>query len=94
MIEQITTSYVGSSDSESESDPFAAGGGGGVTGGEDPFADLRGKMMGLDESESIVGAFNSPAARPSWSSDRDQTRLWHESNYYKHRGRIGGSCFK
>ncbi|PAW69612.1 MAG: hypothetical protein B9S38_09440 [Verrucomicrobiia bacterium Tous-C4TDCM] len=86
MIEQITTSYVGSSDSESESDPFAAGGGGGVTGGEDPFADLRGKMMGLDESESIVGAFNSPAARPSWSSDRDQTRLWHESNYYKHRG--------
>ena len=27
-----------------------------------------------------------PAARPSWSSDRDQTRLWHESNYYKHRG--------
>jgi hypothetical protein len=25
-------------------------------------------------------------ARPSWSSDRDQTRLWFESNYYKHRG--------
>ena len=30
-----------------------------------------------------------PSARPSWSSDRDQTRLWHESNYYKHRGETG-----
>jgi hypothetical protein len=42
-------------------------------------------MAGLDESK-IMPRRNTPAARPSWSSDREQTRLWHESNYYKHRG--------
>lgn len=86
LIEQITTQTTGSSDSESGADPFAAGGGAGLDSqADDPFANLRGKMAGLDESK-IMPRRNSPAARPSWSSDRDQTRLWHESNYYKHRG--------
>jgi hypothetical protein len=41
---------------------------------DDPFADMEGKLA------------RPRAARPSWSSERDQTRLWLESNYYRHRG--------
>jgi hypothetical protein len=83
-------------------DPFAAGSAGGVTDGdmEDPFASeaprpLADRKAGAGPpapeeyvlaEHSIVGEFREPAARPSWSSDRDQTRLWHESNYYKHWG--------
>ncbi|RYD39878.1 MAG: hypothetical protein EOP83_36100, partial [Verrucomicrobiaceae bacterium] len=33
----------------------------------------------------------SPSSRPSWSSERDQTRLWFESNYYKNRSTTGES---
>jgi hypothetical protein len=85
LIDQITSTLESGPPADLLSnlpidDPFASGGG-----SEDPFADLRGKMMGLDESK-IMARRNPPAARPSWSSDRDQTRLWHESNYYKHRG--------
>ncbi len=74
LIDQLVSSINGSDEGESE-----------TADASDPFAALSGKMSGLDESK-IMPRRNTPAARPSWSSDRDQTRLWHESNYYKHRG--------
>ncbi len=74
LVEQITSMTTGSSDSESDEDPFAA-----VPEGE-------ARMLTPRKLELPPTPFNAPAARPSWSSDRDQTRLWHESNYYKHRG--------
>lgn len=83
LIDQIVSSINGSDEGESE-----------TADASDPFAALSGKMSGLDDSaivaermtRSLKRPVATPAARPSWSSDRDQTRLWHESNYYKHRG--------
>jgi tetratricopeptide (TPR) repeat protein len=73
LIEAITMNIVGDGgSSDSDEDPFAAGAGGET------------KMLAPRKAEVHRPA--PPAARPSWSSDRDQTRLWHESNYYKHRG--------
>jgi hypothetical protein len=77
LVEQIVEhvsdpDFKASLESESESDPFADGGAGGAT---------RTLAPRKAEFHRTV-----PAARPSWSSDRDQTRLWHESNYYQHRG--------
>ncbi|WP_193213955.1 hypothetical protein [Luteolibacter marinus] len=64
----------------------------------DPFA--QSSAYGLDSQapspamEPAADPFMDPFAgkprsRPSWSSERDQTRLWRESNYYKHRGDTG-----
>jgi hypothetical protein len=94
LVEQIINQTV-SDDGNSSSDPFAAGGGGGVDGAmDDPFSPNDGVIEGVGEvptlpnsiGRAVNAPFGSPAARPSWSSDRDQTRLWHESNYYQHRG--------
>lgn len=74
MVEQITSMTTGSSDSESDEDPFAA------------MPESEARMLAPRKIELPPTPFNAPAARPSWSSNRDQTRLWHESNYYKHRG--------
>ncbi len=74
FVEQITSMTTGSSDSESDEDPFAA------------LPESEAKMLAPRKLELPPTPFRAPAARPSWSSDRDQTRLWHESNYYKHRG--------
>ncbi|MCW1887669.1 hypothetical protein OKA04_23225 [Luteolibacter flavescens] len=56
--------------------------------GDDPFAPAELPAPEGMSRDSL--AFTNPdeerTARPSWSSERDQTRLWFESNYYKHRG--------
>jgi len=85
MIESITMSLMGEGKSRArDEDPFASGGGGGADYDiDDPFASNGTRILAPRKAEVARPA---PAARPSWSSDRDQTRLWHESNYYKHRG--------
>ncbi|MCW1923315.1 hypothetical protein OKA05_12190 [Luteolibacter arcticus] len=55
---------------------LSAGGGQGGGEGEDLFAGSPPELP-----NSIIPRLG----RPSWSSERDQTRLWFESNYYKHR---------
>ncbi|MEK7952765.1 hypothetical protein [Luteolibacter soli] len=66
--------------------------------GIDPFAAGAGALEGVAELPNSVGGsgggvladpFSAPRSRPSWSSERDQTRLWFESNYYKYRGPTG-----
>jgi hypothetical protein len=71
---------------ESLTQSLSSGGGG----GDDPFA---GSPLGLDAPAEAMESdpFSSPASRPSWSSERDQTRLWFESNYYKNRSTTGES---
>lgn len=74
----------------SGSGPIASGGAAGLDSqAADPFAGEAPELpnsVGTAANDPFGAPFNTPAARPSWSSDRDQTRLWHESNYYKHRG--------
>ena len=54
----------------------------------DPFAAVAGvAMLAKDAAESR----NTPL--PSWSSERDQTRLWRESNYYRYRGKTDEKSF-
>jgi hypothetical protein len=70
-------------------DTFGSGGGVESEDMDDPFAGEAPELpnaTGRPIRGTVRAPFGSPAARPSWSSDRDQTRLWHESNYYKHRG--------
>lgn len=62
-----------------------SGGAPGMIGEIDAFA---GGALAPRESESIlpVAPLAEFGARPSWSSDRDQTRLWRESYYYHYLG--------
>jgi hypothetical protein len=98
FIEQIVEQIVSSGDGDafevpvSESlpplsldDTFGSAGGAESEAVDDPFAGEAPELPNAT-GRNIRAPFNSPAARPSWSSDRDQTRLWHESNYYQHRG--------
>jgi hypothetical protein len=54
----------------------------------DPFAAVAGvAMLAKDAAET------RNTALPSWSSERDQTRLWRESNYYRYRGKTDEKSF-
>ncbi|HEY1122644.1 MAG TPA: hypothetical protein VGE67_13620, partial [Haloferula sp.] len=82
MIDSLVNSTVGGSDEVSDAmDPFAESGGSGGA--------LRSPTSSALPSNAIDRILTSPSSRPSWSSERDQTRLWFESNYYKHRGWTG-----
>ncbi|WP_035603284.1 hypothetical protein [Haloferula sp. BvORR071] len=74
--------------SAAEADGFASGGG-----GADHFAEAD--PFGGDGSTGAAlkprPPMDHPFSRPSWSSERDQTRLWRESNYYRYRGKTDES---
>jgi len=65
---------------------------GGVQGAAaDAFAPAPSQNF-IPEADMAADPFGAaPTSRPSWSSERDQTRLWRESNYYKHRGKTDES---
>ena len=57
----------------------------------DPFASSDGPTALAPEPPVLPALDDAPfggghAARPSWSSERDRTRLWRESNYYRFHG--------
>ena len=69
--------------------------GGGESEAADPFADSSvlpapAAAAGLEYGLSD-GILSAPSSRPSWSSARDQTRLWFEANYYKNSNTTGES---
>ncbi len=78
---------------EAAADPFGGtseSGGGGAALRKRASGAYDGVIEGVGEVPEIATRdMASPSARPSWSSDRDQTRLWVEANYYKHRGETG-----
>lgn len=49
---------------------------------DDPFA----AGIELNSGGILPATGRAVKRRPSWSSQRDQTRLWLESNYYRHTG--------
>ncbi|MCW1913671.1 hypothetical protein OJ996_08800 [Luteolibacter sp. GHJ8] len=85
--------------------PPSSGGADSLPAARDPFAEssdlLAPPPMERDadpfsaaDGGAMLGAVGQAAqlpnkALPSWSSERDQTRLWRESNYYRYRGKTG-----
>jgi hypothetical protein len=76
-IEQLTDALVESS--MSDIDPFADEGGAGLDSGV--LADL--------ELPELMDSVKSRRGRATWSGQRDQTRLWWESNYDRYHGDTG-----
>ena len=91
LVVQNTPSNIDRIDALTQS--LSAGGGGDT--GDDSFAALEIEGVAEGGSGGVIRRKLAPpappASRPSWSSERDQTRLWFESNYYKHRGSTGES---